>query len=242
MRADYITTAVRTGGEGPSGVSLLLVPGDSPGLSRTPLKKMGWWASDTATLHFDNVRVPAGNLLGPEGAGFLVIMQNFNSERLTMTAGCAEAARVCLEEATAYAKERQTFGKPLVKHQVIRHKLVDMAQRIAATQACSKFWRARAERRKSRRRNLHVRKIRRRRPSPSAPPRRCRFSAAPAIMRGAKLGLNKPVEYGGMGLDYSYALLMAEELGASIAVACRCRSACRPTWRRRRSRASARTS
>jgi len=135
MRADWITTAVRTGGEGPAGVSLLLIPGDSPGLTRTPLKKMGWWASDTATLHFDNVRVPVGNLLGPEGAGFLVIMQNFNSERLTMTAGCAEGARVCLEEATAYAKERQTFGKPLVRHQVIRHKLVDMAQKIAATQA-----------------------------------------------------------------------------------------------------------
>jgi acyl-CoA dehydrogenase len=135
MRADYITTAVRTGGDGPGGVSLLLIPGDTPGLSRTPLKKMGWWASDTATLHFDNCRVPAGNLLGAEGAGFMVIMLNFNSERLSMAAGCTAAARVCLDESIAYARERVTFGKPLAKHQVIRHKLVDMAQRIAATQS-----------------------------------------------------------------------------------------------------------
>ncbi|QDL96982.1 acyl-CoA dehydrogenase family protein [Rhodopseudomonas palustris] len=135
MRADYITTAVRTGGEGPGGVSLLLIPGDTPGLTRTPLKKMGWWASDTATLHFDNCRVPAGNLLGTEGAGFMIIMMNFNSERLTMAAGCIAASKVCLDEAIAYAKQRVTFGKPLVKHQVIRHKLVDMAQKIAASQA-----------------------------------------------------------------------------------------------------------
>jgi len=135
MRADYITTAVRTGGDGPGGVSLLLIPGDTPGLTRTPLKKMGWWASDTATLHFDNCRVPAANLLGTEGAGFMIIMMNFNSERLTMAAGCIAASRVCLDEATEYAKQRVTFGKPLVKHQVIRHKLVDMAQKISASQA-----------------------------------------------------------------------------------------------------------
>lgn len=135
MRADYITTAVRTGGEGPGGVSLLLIPGDTPGLTRTPLKKMGWWASDTATLHFDNCRVPAANLLGTEGAGFMIIMMNFNSERLTMAAGCIAASKVCLDEATEYARQRFTFGKPLVKHQVIRHKLVDMAQKIVASQA-----------------------------------------------------------------------------------------------------------
>jgi len=135
MRADYITTAARTGGPGPGGVSLLVIEGDTPGLSRTPLKKMGWWASDTATLHFDNCRVPAGNLLGEEGKGFKIIMHNFNSERLTMAAGCTAAARVCLEDAMEYAKARHTFGKPLAQHQVIRHKLVDMAQRVAASQA-----------------------------------------------------------------------------------------------------------
>ena len=135
MRADYLTIAVRTGGAGAGGVSLLLIEGDTPGLSRTPLKKMGWWASDTATLHFDDCRVPAENLLGEEGQGFKIIMHNFNGERLGMAAGCTAAARVCLEEAIAYAKERNTFGKPLAQHQVIRHKLVDMAQRVAASQA-----------------------------------------------------------------------------------------------------------
>jgi acyl-CoA dehydrogenase len=135
MRADYLTVAVRTSGEGAGGVSLLLIEGDTPGLSRTKLDKMGWWASDTATLHFDDCRVPAQNLIGEEGHGFKIIMQNFNSERMGMAAGCTGFARVCVEEAIAYAKERRTFGKPLAQHQVIRHKLVDMAQRVAATQA-----------------------------------------------------------------------------------------------------------
>jgi acyl-CoA dehydrogenase len=135
MRADYITTAVRTGGPGPGGVSLLVIEGDTPGLARTPLKKMGWWASDTATLYFDNCRVPAGNLLGEEGAGFKIIMHNFNHERLTMAAGCIASARVCLDDVIEYAGQRHTFGKPLAQHQVIRHKLVDMAQRVAASQA-----------------------------------------------------------------------------------------------------------
>jgi acyl-CoA dehydrogenase len=135
VRADYLTVAVRTGGEGASGVSLLLIEGDTPGLSRIKLKKMGWWASDTATLHFDDCRVPATNLIGEEGQGFKLIMHNFNSERMGMAASCTAYARVCVEEAIAYAKERKTFGKPIAQHQVIRHKLVDMAQRVAASQA-----------------------------------------------------------------------------------------------------------
>ncbi|MGJ4888543.1 acyl-CoA dehydrogenase family protein [Bradyrhizobium sp. HKCCYLRH3099] len=135
MRADYITVAVRTGGPGPVGVSLLLIPGDTPGLTRTRLNKMGWWASDTATLHFDNCRVPVENLIGEEGQGFKLIMHNFNSERMGMAASCTAFARVCLDDAIAYARERHTFGKPLAQHQVIRHKLVDMAQRVAASQA-----------------------------------------------------------------------------------------------------------
>jgi acyl-CoA dehydrogenase len=135
VRADYLTVAVRTGGEGASGVSLLLIEGDTPGLSRTKLKKMGWWASDTATLHFDDCRVPVTNLIGEEGQGFKLIMHNFNSERMGMAASCTAYARVCVDEAIAYAKERKTFGKPISQHQVIRHKLVDMAQRVAASQA-----------------------------------------------------------------------------------------------------------
>ncbi|WP_315702679.1 MULTISPECIES: acyl-CoA dehydrogenase family protein [unclassified Bradyrhizobium] len=135
MRADVLTVAVRTGGPGAAGVSLLLIEGDTPGLARTKLDKMGWWASDTATLHFDACRVPVENLIGEEGQGFKLIMQNFNSERMGMAASCTAFARVCLDEAIAYAKERQTFGKPLTQHQVVRHKLVDMAQRVAASQA-----------------------------------------------------------------------------------------------------------
>ena len=135
MRADCITVAVRTGGPGRGGLSLLVVEAGMPGFARTPLKKMGWWASDTATLYFDECRVPAGNLLGAENDGFRLIMRNFNRERLGMAAGCAGYARVCLDEAVAYAKERRTFGKPLIEHQAIRHKLVDMAMRVNATQA-----------------------------------------------------------------------------------------------------------
>jgi acyl-CoA dehydrogenase len=135
MRADWYTVAVRTGGPGIGGISLLAIERDTPGFSRTPLKKMGWWASDTATLHFDDCRVPAENLIGRENEGFRAIMLNFNDERLSMAASSLGFARVAFEEAVAYAKERQTFGVPLTRHQVIRHKLVDMAQRILAGEA-----------------------------------------------------------------------------------------------------------
>ena len=135
IRADVITLACRTGGPGASGVSLLLIEGQPEGLQRTPLKKMGWWCSDTATLYFENVRVPVSNLIGREGEGFRAIMLNFNDERLHGAAGAISSARVCLEEAIAYARQRETFGKPLVQHQVIRHKLVDMAMKVEASQA-----------------------------------------------------------------------------------------------------------
>jgi acyl-CoA dehydrogenase len=135
MQADYITTAVRTGGDGAGGVSLVLIEADMPGFSRTPLKKMGWHASDTATLYFDKVRVPVEHLIGQENGGFKVIMQNFNFERLMMAAGCNGFSQVCFDETVGYARERQTFGTRLIDHQVVRHKLVDMAMRINATQA-----------------------------------------------------------------------------------------------------------
>ncbi len=135
MRADYITVAARTGGPGAGGVSVLLVPGDTPGLTRTPLKKMGWWCSDTAQLHFDDCRVPVSHLLGQENAGFMIFMQNFNQERLSLALQAYGFAKVCLDEAADWAEQRTTFGKRLVGHQVIRHKLVDMATRIEATRA-----------------------------------------------------------------------------------------------------------
>lgn len=136
MRADWITVAVRTGeGRGAGGISMLLVPGDAAGLSRTRLSKMGWLCSDTATLHFDNVRVPARYLLGDEGAGFRMVMGNFNGERIGLAAGALGFAWACLDEALAWARERKTFGQPLIGHQAVRHKLVDMRMRIASTEA-----------------------------------------------------------------------------------------------------------
>ncbi len=136
MRANWVSTAVRTGGEGAGGVSMLLIPTDAEGFSRTPLdRKQGWWASDTATLYFDNVRVPAEHLIGEENKGFLVIMTNFNGERMAMAAGMEALGRVCLEEAVEWARDRNTFGKRLADHQVIRHKIAIMKQKLNATQA-----------------------------------------------------------------------------------------------------------
>jgi acyl-CoA dehydrogenase len=153
MRADYLTVAVRTGDadtslddrddrsgapaavRGARGISLLVVPGDSKGLSRTPLRKMGWHCSDTAQLRFDGVRVPARYLIGAPGEGFRMIMGNFNAERLGMAVAALGFAQACFDEALDWARQRRTFGQPLVAHQVIRHKLVDMQMRLQATQA-----------------------------------------------------------------------------------------------------------
>ncbi len=135
MRADFVTVAVRTGGEGMGGISLLVIEGDTPGFTRTPLSKMGWWCSDTATLYFEDCRVPVGNRIGAENQGFLGIMHNFNGERLAIASMAVAFSRVCYDEALGWARARNTFGRPLVTRQVIRHKLVDMAQRIESTQA-----------------------------------------------------------------------------------------------------------
>jgi acyl-CoA dehydrogenase len=96
---------------------------------------MGWWSSDTAHLRFDGCRVPAANLVGAEGEGFRAIMHNFNNERLMMAAMACSYAEVCAEEALAWARERKTFGAPLVERQVIRHKLVDMVARVESARA-----------------------------------------------------------------------------------------------------------
>lgn len=133
MTSKWLTTAVRTGGEGMGGISLMLIDLESEGVSRTELPKQGWWASDTATIHFDDVFVPAEHLIGTENKGFYGIVANFNGERLGMAAGAAASARVCVEEAAAWAQERKTFGKRLADHQVIRHKIASMAQRVWAT-------------------------------------------------------------------------------------------------------------
>jgi acyl-CoA dehydrogenase len=135
MRADFLTTAVRTGEPGMGGLSVLVIEAAMPGFTRSPMKKMGWRCSDTATLYFDNVRVPVANRIGAENAGFMAIMLNFNNERIMISAQALCSAQVCYDEAVAYARERQTFGKPLIKNQVIKHKLADMKMRIDAGRA-----------------------------------------------------------------------------------------------------------
>jgi acyl-CoA dehydrogenase len=136
IRADFVTTAVRTGGDGYGGISLLVIDKGTPGFTVSkPLRKLGWQCSDTAELTFDDVRVPADHLVGEENGGFVLVMQQFVNERLGLaTHGYATAQRA-LALAAEYAKERETFGKPLASRQVIRHKLVDMHRRTAAARA-----------------------------------------------------------------------------------------------------------
>jgi acyl-CoA dehydrogenase len=137
-RADIVTTAVRTGGPGHGGVSLLVIERGTPGFSVSrKLKKTGWWASDTAELAFEDCRVPAANLIGAENAGFAAIMVNFVNERLFLAGQCVAIAELAYRESVSYARERQAFGKPLTGFQVTRHKLADMATRIAAARALS---------------------------------------------------------------------------------------------------------
>jgi acyl-CoA dehydrogenase len=135
-RADFVTTAVRTGGPGHGGVSLLVIERETPGFTVSrKLAKTGWWASDTAELSFDGCRVPAANLIGDENTGFVPIMMNFASERLFLAGNCVAIAELAYRESIAYARERRAFDKALTGFQVIRHKLADMASRIAAARA-----------------------------------------------------------------------------------------------------------
>lgn len=133
-RADYYTVAVRTGGDGHAGISLIVVPRDAPGFSTgQPLRKMGWWVSDTAELFFDDCIVPVENLIGEEGRGFPMITSNFQAERLTLAVMANVTAELALDAATAYAQDRKAFGITLSGHQTIRHKLADMATRLEAS-------------------------------------------------------------------------------------------------------------
>ncbi|HEX7307680.1 acyl-CoA dehydrogenase family protein [Lentzea sp.] len=126
-RADFVTTAVRTGEDGYQGISLLVI---EDGFTRRRLDKMGWHCSDTAELHFDDVRVPVRNLVGEENAGFVQIMRQFQVERVTMAVEAYATAQRALDLTVEWVRNRETFGKPLVKRQVVSHKLAEMAQRI----------------------------------------------------------------------------------------------------------------
>ncbi|RBL72344.1 acyl-CoA dehydrogenase [Pseudomonas sp. MWU13-2625] len=128
VRADFYTVAVRTGAPGFGGISLLLIEKGTPGFSvGRQLKKMGWWASDTAELFFDDCRVPVGNLIGAENMGFACIMGNFQSERLALALMANMTSQLALEQALKWAREREAFGKPIGKFQVIKHRLAEMA-------------------------------------------------------------------------------------------------------------------
>jgi acyl-CoA dehydrogenase len=131
VRADFVTTAVRTGGPGAGGVSLLVIEKGTPGFTvDRALQKMGWHCSDTAELSFVDARVPASNLVGAENSGFLQIAEQFVVERIALAVHAYGIAARSLELTAAYCRDRGTFGKPLVSRQVVRHKLVEMHRQV----------------------------------------------------------------------------------------------------------------
>ncbi|MDP9821426.1 acyl-CoA dehydrogenase [Nocardioides massiliensis] len=131
VRSDFVTCAVRTGGEGHGGISLLVIEKGTPGFSVSqPLRKMGWQCSDTAELTFDDVRVPVENLVGEENTGFYQIAEQFVSERIGLAVHGYGIADRALALTVQYVKERETFGKPLNTRQVVRHRLVEMRQKV----------------------------------------------------------------------------------------------------------------
>jgi len=135
VRADFYVTALKTTGEGGHhGLSFLIVD-KSDGVHASAIEKLGWHASDTGLIAFEDAFVPDENLLGRENEGFYLIMANFQWERLLMALGAVGAMRVAFEKTVAYAKERTAFGKPLTGHQALRHKLVDVATEVYTGQA-----------------------------------------------------------------------------------------------------------
>ena len=136
VRADFVTTAVRTGGPGHRGISLLVVERGTPGFEVTrSLDKMGWHCSDTAELSFTDVRVPVENLVGEEGSGFVQIATAFVTERVGLAVQGYSTAERCLRLTADQVRNRQTFGRPVIANQVVQHKLVEMHRRIEAARA-----------------------------------------------------------------------------------------------------------
>jgi len=133
--ADFFTVAVRTGGPGMGGISLLLLEKNMPGLTTRQMKCSGVWPSGTTYITFEDVKVPVENLIGRENEGFKYVMANFNHERWMFIVEANRLARVCVEEALRYAQKRETFGKKLIEHPVIRLKLAHMTRHVEATQS-----------------------------------------------------------------------------------------------------------
>jgi acyl-CoA dehydrogenase len=143
-RADFVVAAVRTGGAGPHGLSLLVVDAGTPGFTVTRrLEKMGWHCSDTAELSFADARVPAANLVGAEGTGFGQLMANFRTERIMLAVQAYATAQRSLDLTLDWVRQRETFGRTLVTRQTVRHKLVEMHRR---TDVARTYVRAVAER------------------------------------------------------------------------------------------------
>jgi acyl-CoA dehydrogenase len=131
VRADYVVSAVRTGGPGAAGVSLLVVEKGTPGFEVSrKLDKMGWRSSDTAELSYTDVRVPAANIIGSENSGFLQIAQAFVSERIALAAQAYSSAQRCLDITAQWCRDRETFGRPLISRQSVQNTLTEMARRI----------------------------------------------------------------------------------------------------------------
>jgi len=130
-RADFVTTALRTGGPGAHGISLLVIERGTPGFEVSrKLEKMGWLCSDTAELSFTDVRVPAENLVGAENSGFVQLAVNFVAERLTLAVQAYAGAQRALDLAVDWCRQRETFGQPLISRQTVQHTLTEMARRI----------------------------------------------------------------------------------------------------------------
>jgi acyl-CoA dehydrogenase len=135
-RADFITLLARTSDDPHSGLTFFIVERGTPGFSvGRNLKKMGWWASDTAELFFSDCRVPVGNRLGDEGSGFLGAMHNFANERLILAANCVAIGQLALDASIRHAKERHAFGRPIGTFQVNRHKIAEMATKLEGSRA-----------------------------------------------------------------------------------------------------------
>ena len=133
--SDYIVAAVRTGGPGAKGVSMVIIDRDTPGVSATALEKLGWHASDTGEIAFDNVRIPVENLLGDENKGFFYIMQHFASERLAMALIGVSQAQLAIDLAIEYMGQRAAFGRPISKFQVLRHRIAQLSSEVMANRA-----------------------------------------------------------------------------------------------------------
>jgi len=129
--SDYLIVAAKTSPElGNKGISIFVMDRDLPGISATKLDKLGWRASDTAEIAFDNVVIPAENLMGEENLGFPYIMQHFALERLIMGVNAHARSEWALDYAIGYMKERTAFGKPISKFQALRHKVADLASEV----------------------------------------------------------------------------------------------------------------